>query len=374
MNAKQKVSAILARADVAIDGVRPFDIQVKDDRTYRRVATHAILGLCEAYMDGWWECADLAECLSRLMRAGVGEEFRYHPSTVADFLRQKLRNPQSRDGATVVAKMHYDLDCDLFEKTLDKRVVYTCGYWKEAKTLDEAQEDKLDLVCRKIGLQKGQRVLDIGCGWGSFVKFAAEKYGAAAVGVTNSKEQAEYARKACAGLPVDIHLQDYRDIDEPFDHIISLEMFEHVGYKNYREFFEVCRRCLKDDGLLLLHTMGQWKSAPNLVQPEAAWINKYLFPNSHLPSIAQIGSATEDLFIMEDLHNMRADYEKTYLAWSRNFEKNSPQLKREYDPAFHRLWKLYLQSFAGAFRSGKYELWQIVFSKTGVRQGYAAVR
>lgn len=371
---KQTVAAILARADVAVDGARPFDIRVKDERTYRRVMTHAILGLCESYMDGWWDCDDLTECIARLIRADIGEAFRYHPVTLADFLRQKLLNLQSRSKATAVAKMHYDLDCDLFEKTLDKRMVYTCGYWKTADTLDAAQEAKLDLVCRKIGLTKGQRVLDIGCGWGSFVKFAAEKYGAVAVGVTNSKEQAQYARAACAGLPVEIKLQDYRDLDEPFDHIISLEMFEHVGYKNYRDFFEVCRRCLKDDGLLLLHTMGQWKSAPNLLQPEAVWITKYLFANSHLPSIAQIGAAAEELFIMEDWHNLRADYEKTYTAWAQNFEKNAPRLKRAYDPAFSRLWTLYLRSFAGAFRSGKYQLWQIVFSAKGVRQGYVPVR
>lgn len=249
-------------------------------------------------------------------------------------------------------------------------MVYTCGYWKNAKDLDEAQEAKLDLVCRKIGLASGQRVLDIGCGWGSFAKFAAENYGAQVVGITVSKEQVRLAQERCAGWPVEIRLQDYRAMRETFDRVISLGMFEHVGYKNYRTYFEVARRCLKEDGLFLLHTIGGNVSAKS-TDP---WIDKYIFPNSMIPSAAQIAKAAEGLFVMEDWHNFGADYDKTLLAWYQNVESHWLELSTRYDERFHRMWRYYLLSCAGSFRVRVNQLWQIVYSKQGVQGGYTAIR
>lgn len=253
---------------------------------------------------------------------------------------------------------------------LDKRLTYTCGYWKDAATLDEAQEAKLDLVCRKIGLKSGQHVLDIGCGWGSFAKFAAEKYGARVTGVTVSEEQVKLARELCAGLPVEIRLQDYRDVNEQFDHVISLGMFEHVGYKNYSTFFDIVRRCLKDEGMFLLHTIGANKSGRSTDQ----WIAKYIFPNSMLPSVKQIAAAAEGKFVMEDWHNFSAYYDNTLMAWNANVEAHWETLKDQYSDQFHRMWRYYLLSCAGSFRVRHSQLWQIIFSKKGVPGGYLSVR
>jgi len=249
--------------------------------------------------------------------------------------------------------------------------VYTCAYWKEAHTLDAAQEAKLDLVCRKIGLRRGDRVLDIGCGWGSFAKFASERYGASVVGITVSEEQAVLARELCKDLPIEIRLQDYREVDEKFDHIVSLGMFEHTTRKNYRTYFEVAHRNLKDDGLLLLHTIGANRSGVHNFDP---WLEKYIFPNSTIPSVAQIATAIEGLFVMEDWHNFGADYDRTLMAWHTNFEKSWSDLSSEYDERFYRMWKYYLLIAAATFRSRYNQLWQIVMSKNGVPGGYASLR
>ncbi len=252
---------------------------------------------------------------------------------------------------------------------LDSRMAYSCGYWKDAKTLDAAQEAKLDLICQKIGLQKAMRVLDIGCGWGSFAKFAAQKYGAHVVGITISKEQARFAKNDCKGLQVEIRLQDYRNLRERFDRIVSVGMFEHVGCKNYRTYLRVAHRNLARGGLFLLHTIGCSRS----VKSTDPWIDKYIFPNSMLPSARQITTAAEGLFILEDWHNFGPDYDKTLMAWHKNFTRNWDKIKDKYDDRFLRMWRFYLLSCAATFRSRRNQLWQVVFSKGGV-DGHMSVR
>ncbi len=249
-------------------------------------------------------------------------------------------------------------------------MTYTCAYWKDAATLDYAQENKLDLTCRKLALKPGMHVLDIGCGWGSFAKFAAENYGVKVTGITVSKEQVELGKKMCEGLPVDLRLMDYRELTQTFDHIVSLGMFEHVGYKNYRSYMKVVHSCLKDEGLFLLQTIGSNLSS-TFTDP---WINEYIFPDSLLPSISQIGKSIEGLFVMEDWHNFSADYDRTLMAWQNNFTSRWEELKDKYDSRFFRMWNYYLLSCAGAFRSRKNQLWQIAFSKNGIKGGYTSVR
>ena len=253
---------------------------------------------------------------------------------------------------------------------LDKRLVYSCGYWHKAKNLDEAQENKFDLVCRKLNLQPGQRILDIGCGWGSFMKYATQRYRVSCVGVTLSNQQMAHGQDLCRDLPIEIRLADYRELNESFDHIVSIGMFEHVGYKNYRQFMKVVHRCLKDDGLMLLHTIGGTRSVVHV----DAWIGKYIFPNGMLPSLKQITKAAESLFVVEDLHNFGADYDKTLMSWYRNFSDNWPIIRQRYDQRFFRMWEYYLLSCAGAFRARDNQLWQIVLSKQGVPGGYSPVR
>ena len=372
------VEAVLAKADVMIGGTRPQDITVHDERLFDRVIRYGTLGFGEAYMDGWWDANELDTFVSTVLKAHLETEIEFNISSVLSIAKAFVLNLQSITRARKVGEVHYDLGNDLYEAMLDKRMVYTCGYWThstgsgqaEAKTLDEAQEAKLDLVCRKIGLKKGDRVLDIGCGWGSFAKYAAERYGAEVVGITISKEQASLARERCKGLPVEIRIQDYRDVNETFDHVVSLGMFEHVGTKNYRTYFEVARRCLKPGGLFLLHTIGE--NVSRLTSDP--WINTYIFPGGVIPSLAQIGKASEGLFVTEDLHNFGPDYDKTLINWFRNFDVAWPKLREKYGDRFYRMWKYYLLTCAGAFRARETHLWQIVLSPHGVPGGYTSVR
>lgn len=355
----QKVKELLAKADVRINGDRPWDMQVRNEKVYQRVLRQGSLGLGEAYMDGWWEAQQLDEFFYRILKADL--ERRAVQSLISRWnsLKALVKNPQSINNAFEVGERHYDIGNDIYDIMLDSRMVYTCGYWNGAETLDEAQENKLDLVCRILDLKPGDRVLDIGCGWGSFARFAAVEYGAEVVGITVSKEQAKLARDRCADLPVEIRLEDYRSVDEKFDHIISLGMFEHVGIKNYRTYMQMVYRCLSDEGIFVLHTIGGNISVRN-TDP---WIEKYIFPNSMIPSIRQIGMAIEDLFVLESWSNHGRDYDKTLMAWYRNFNDGWEKLKNRYSETFYRMWEYYLLSSAGSFRARKNNQWQIVLTK-----------
>jgi cyclopropane-fatty-acyl-phospholipid synthase len=367
---KGELEKILSPAGIKINGNDPWDARVHDGRFYRRVLSQGSLGAGEAYMDGWWDCESLDELFYRIFRFEIEEELKRSWPLLSEALVARILNLQSKGRAFQVGERHYDLDNDLFRSMLDRRMAYSCAYWKDARTLDEAQEKKLDLICRKLELAPGMRVLDIGCGWGSFAKYAAEKYGAEVTGITVSKEQAELGSELCGGLPVELRVQDYRDVDEKFDHIVSVGMFEHVGYKNYRAYMKTVHRCLNDDGLFLLHTIGR-NSSITYMDP---WINKYIFPNSMLPSIKQIADAIEGLFVMEDWHNFSISYDRTLMAWYENFENNWDRIKSRYDERFYRMWKYYLLSCAGVFRARENQLWQVVLSKKGVSGGHNPVR
>ncbi len=367
---EKKAQRILSYADIAINGNRPWDLQVHNPYFYKRVLTHGSLGLGESYMDGWWDSQQLDQFFDHLLQAKIDKKAVSRLQLFLPFVKAMLSNLQDKHKAKEVGEKHYDIGNDLYQAMLGKRMVYTCGYWKGAKNLGQAQEAKLDLVCRKLGLKKGQRILDIGCGWGSFAKYAAKKYKVEVVGITISKEQVDLGRELCKGLPVEIRLQDYREVNEKFDHVVSLGMFEHVGYKNYRTYMEKVHQCLKDEGLFLLQTIGGNSS----VRMIDRWLNKYIFPNSMLPSIKQIGASIENIFVMEDWHNFGLDYDKTLMAWFDNFHKNWATLKEKYGEYFYRMWKYYLLSCVGTFRSRRNQLWQIVLSKRGVTNGYQTVR
>ncbi len=364
MDAKEIISELVAEADIRLNGNKPWDIQVHDDRFYQRVMEEVELGFGESYMDGWWDCEALDECISRIVRAQLEQKLKKDWKMFWYVARARVLNRQKQSRALQVAEQHYDLGNDLYRAMLDARLNYTCGYWKHAAALDQAQEAKLELVCQKINLRSGMTVLELGCGWGSFAKYAAEKYGARVTALNISTEQVRLAREFCAGLPVEIRQQDYREAEGSYDAVVSIGILEHVGYKNYRTYMEIVNRCLKDDGIAFIHTIG--RNTSSIVVNR--WIDKYIFPNGMLPSIAQIGAAMEDLFVMEDWHNFGPDYDTTLMAWYRNFEQAWPQLQAKYDERFYRMWRFYLLSCAGAFRSRSQQLWQIVMTKPGRQQ------
>jgi cyclopropane-fatty-acyl-phospholipid synthase len=354
------IGRMLQRAGIEPNGRAPWDLRINDHAAWRRMVTQGVLGVGESYMDGQWDCARLDELVCRLLRADTDRmvTHRNWPGFLARVLRHGLVNLQSAARAFRVAEQHYDLGNDLFAAMLDSRMVYSCAYWPNATSLEEAQEHKLDLIGRKLELRPGERLLDLGCGWGGLAAHAARKYGCEVVGITVSKEQAALARERCTGLPVTIELADWRSVGGRFDKIVSVGMFEHVGPKNYREYFRRVRRLMTNDGLFLLHTIGTdiTERATN------AWTERYIFPNGKLPSAVEIARATEGQFLIEDWHNFGPDYDRTLMAWWERFERAWPTLRARYDERFHRMWKFYLLSSAGFFRSRQGQLWQLVLS------------
>jgi len=367
---KNIINSLAQKAGITINGKEPWDVQVKSDQFYDRLLRSGTLGAGESYMEGEWECERIDELFYRLTSSDLGEYAKKNWPNIIHLLGAKLINRSRKAKAFEVGEKHYDTGNDLFRSMLDKRMIYSCGYWKNANNLDQAQEDKLDLICRKLKLKKGMSVLDIGGGWGGLAEYMAEKYEVSVVAVTISKEQIVLAREVCKGLPVEFRLQDYRELNQKFDRIVSVGMFEHVGPKNYRTYMQVVKRCLNDDGLTLLHTiMGN--SSGGGTDP---WIDKYIFPNGVIPSAKQIASAFDGLFVLEDMQNFGSDYDKTLMAWYKNFEAAWPELRKHYSETFYRMWRLYLLSCAGSFRARSIGLGQFVLSPKGVPGGYESVR
>ena len=369
---RDTMQALLKHADVRINGNRPWDIQVHDDRLYDRVLSQRSIGAGEAYMEGWWDCDSLDVFFDKVMRANLEEKFGMSWMHLWNMFQAKFLNQQRRSAAAEAAQAHYDIGNDLFEAMLDERMVYSCGYWRRARTLDEAQEAKLDLICRKLDLQPGMRLLDIGCGWGSLLEYAASQYGVDGVGITLAEEQAALARERCAGWPVDIRVQDYRDLpsDASFDRVASIEMIEHVGLQNYETFIQIIQQSLTPDGLALLQMSGRQGDGPS----SDPWIVKYIFPGGSFPSAAEVATAIGATLTIEDWHSFGADFDPTLMAWARNVEAQWEVLPDRYDERFQRMWRYYLLQCAGIFRSRHNNVWQIVLSPNGVPDGYRSVR
>jgi cyclopropane-fatty-acyl-phospholipid synthase len=361
------VKGFLANAGIGVNGDAPWDIRVHEPRFYGRVLRHRSLGLGESYMEGWWDCERLDQFFARLCAARLDETQSRRPVIrFLDALLERLQNRQSRHRAGEVAKKHYNLGNAMFLSWLGRRAQYSCGYFDGTRDLDEAQERKLDLICRKLGLSPGDEVLDVGCGWGGFCSFAAKNYGCRVTGVNIAREQVAHAREACAngGLNVAILRRDYRELSGSFDKIVSIGMFEHVGSKNHRTFMQSVGNCLRAGGTFLLHTIGANITAPGC----DAWIRRYIFPNGDVPSLAQIAQAAEGIFVIEDVHNLGPHYDATLMAWHQRFQAAWPRLREDYPEMFRRMWEYYLLSCAGAFRARALQLWQIAMTPLGTPQ------
>lgn len=367
MKSFKLLTALAESAGVSVGKEKGNDIVVHKPKKFAdAILSKGNLGFGESYMDGAWDCDDLDAVFYKLIRNGIDSKInpiRLLPHAA----KARLFNLQTTSRAFTVGEQHYDLGNDLYEAMLDSRMTYTCAYWDKTDDLEQAQTNKLDLICRKLKLEPGMTLLDIGCGWGSLISYAAENYGVKATGCTISKEQVAWIKERYQHLPLEFELLDYRSLKGQYDRIVSVGMFEHVGYKNYHTFFKVAQRCLKDDGLFLLHTIGK-----NLLTRQTdRWIDKYIFPNGYIPYMTQLVNAAEKQdFVIEDLHNFGVDYDKTLMAWFENFDKHWPQLREHYGERFYRMWKYYLLTCAGAFRARDMQLWQWVLSKKGFEGGY----
>lgn len=365
---RNRIEELLRSADIQVNGTRPWDMRVHKPHVLERIAMSGSLGLGESYMDGAWDVDQLDEFFTRLLSARLYKKVK-PMRLLLPIIREHVFNHQNIKRAWEVGEAHYDLGNEFHRAMLGPSMAYSCAYWKDATDLTHAQANKLDLICRKLQLKPGMRVLDIGCGWGSFMAYAAANYGVECTGITVSRKQAEYAKERFPDLPLTFLLEDYRDLQGCYDRIASIGMFEHVGKKNHRTFMQVAYRCLADDGIFLLHTIGKNERGGS-ADP---WMDKYIFPNAELPSIGHISDAADGLFIVEDLHNFGTDYDRTLMEWHRNFDASWPRFAENMGGRFYRMWSYYLLSCAGAFRARDLQLWQWVLTKHGMPGGYPRI-
>lgn len=341
-------------------------IHIHDSGFFRRLMWRPGLALGEAYMDGAFsiEAGSLHDFLEILLISTTRRE----PRGVLGEAAAKAASLVSRNDGTRASRNvqhHYDIDHRLYEMFLDEDLQYSCAYWRDGVTsLEQAQRDKKHHIARKLMLEPGMQVLDIGCGWGGLALTLARDYGVEVTGVTLSVDQFETATRRVqeAGLSdkITIKLQDYRNETGTFDRIVSVGMFEHVGRRNFDEFFEHLDRLLKPDGTALLHTIGRMAKPA----PINAWMRKYIFPGAYLPSLSQLMPILERRGIwLADLEMLRIHYAKTLEVWDERFQARRAEIEERFDARFCRMWEFYLQLNVLAFQYRSLVVFQLQLAK-----------
>jgi cyclopropane-fatty-acyl-phospholipid synthase len=370
---KPLLENLLEGSGVRVNGDRPWDIRVNRERLFRR-ALRGSLGIGEAYIDGDWDCDALDELFRRVLSSNVQQKPLVRAASALKRLQSRLTNLQTRRRSRAVAEEHYDLDHRMYALFLGPWNQYTCCFFDGTQDLESAEVAKLEMLCDKLELRRGDRLLDIGCGWGGLAKYAAATRGCEVTGITLSDEQLRFASDFTRGLPVTIRRLDYRDLPgsglPPFDKISIVGMIEHVGYRNYAGLFEIAREMLKPDGLFLLHTIGNNEHS-TVVDP---WIEKYIFRNSMAPAMAHLAGAAEGRFVIEDWENYGHHYVPTLQAWHDRFNANWDRIRaldtrHPFDERFRRMWNYYLMSSKAAFEVEQLFLWQLVMTRRNSGRG-----
>jgi cyclopropane-fatty-acyl-phospholipid synthase len=364
---KPLFESLLAGSGVRLDGGRPWDVRVNRDRLYRR-ALRGSLGIGESYIDGDWDCDALDELFRRVLSSNAQQRPLILAARALKAFQSRFMNLQTPRRARTVAEEHYDIDHRMYALFLGPWNQYTCCFFDGTDDLERAEVLKLEMICDKLELKAGDRLLDIGCGWGGFAKYAAATRGCEVTGISLSDEQIRYAVEYTRGLPVSILKLDYRQLPVSglplFDKISIIGMLEHVGYKNYATIMSVVHQMLKPDGLFLLHTIGNCEKT-TVVDP---WIEKYIFRNSMAPAMSQLSDAAEGRFVVEDWENYGHYYAKTLDAWYERFNANWDRIRalktaKPFDERFRRMWNYYLMSCKAAFEVEQLHLWQLVMTR-----------
>ncbi|MBH8577586.1 class I SAM-dependent methyltransferase [Nostocaceae cyanobacterium CENA369] len=354
------------------DSEEPLHLNIHNDNTYNRILTFGTLGFCEAYMDGWWdeENNNLVELIGLLYRSNVSSKARNQVTIALAFkiITQRLRTlPILIQNSRKNVQHHYDLGNDFYQNFLDSTMTYSCGYrLREADSLEQMQLQKYELICQKLALQPGESLIDIGCGWGGMLIYAAEHYGISGTGITLSVEQAKLAQEQIEyrglGDRIKIIIADYREVQGQFNKFVSIGMFEHVGKGNFATFMQKASRLLTANGVGLLHTIVTQSNERN-----GAWVDKYIFPGGYAPQLHEL---TQELWAAKlsvaHCENLKPHYAETLKRWANNFVSNRAKiasLNQTYDERFLRMWYLYLQSFEASFRYGGLHVYQILFYK-----------
>jgi len=332
----------------------------------RRLKRDGIYGLGEDYIAGKWQVTDLTGFLAQLVKLPEVTRLKFSPRTAWYVFRALTSNPQSGAGVYEVGERHYDLGNTLFSAMLDRSMSYTSGMWRNAATLEEAQIQKLRSICEKLELKPGMTVLDIGCGWGNFARFAATEYGVKVIGLTISREQQALGMERCRGLPVELRLQDYREFNEQVDRVVSIEMIEAVGHKNLRAFFESAYRALVPGGRFVLQVISGNSftlRSPAFLDQYLLWLVRHIFPNGYLPRMDHLTGREAQPFLLESMEQFGESYERTLSAWKDNFDRAWPSLKDHYGEDFRRMWHFYLCGCMACFRTRLVSVYQIAYRR-----------
>lgn len=364
------VRSILESAGIQANGTETWDPRINDQRFWNRVAMDGMLGLGDSYVDRWWDSDDIPEFFNRAIRGRLLVWTSRSHHAILKRIRDWAFNPQNPRRAVANVKAHYTERDELVLGMLGPWNAYSCAFFEDpehpAEGLAVAEARKLELICRKLSLNSSDRFLDIGCGWGSLLGYAQKHYGVKGDGITPAPNQAAFVSRTY-GLTV--YERDYRRIDTHYDRIASVGMYEHVGPKNARTYMETVNRSLNKNGLFLLHFFGRPSADIPLLD---TWTDRYIFPGAYLPTSAETHAAAEGLLEIVHQDEWGRHYDPTLCAWERNFEEYAVREGlKERNQALYRMWRYYLLSAAGAFRSGDIALWQMVFKKRGSRRVYS---
>lgn len=341
-------------------------MELKEPRAALELLRAHSIGFGECYSKGLIEVhGDLLAFANEITAAITCKHAdRFYGPKIGSLLHAMRDNSLARSRNNV--HHHYDLGNAFYKLWLDERMLYTCAYFESpAATLAEAQLSKLDHVCRKLRLQRGQNVIEAGCGWGGLALHMAEHYGVKVIAYNNSHEQVAFARQKAAAMNLDGRVtfieDDYRNIAGRCDAFVSVGMLEHVGLANFRTLGAIIGRCLKPNGVGLIHSIG--RSHP---QKADAWIVKHIFPGGHMPSLSEMTRVFEPhKFSIIDVENLRLHYARTCALWLQNFATVADKVAGMYDDEFVRMWQLYLAGSSAGFQSGTLQLYQILFAPAG---------
>ena len=345
------------------DKTNKNQIVVYDHNMFNQFALKGEVGLSEAYMNGEWDAKDVEYVVSIFLKNDTVILKNLKKNSMRFIWAEIKANISNLRTNTIESSRrniahHYDAGNDLYSKMLGKHMQYTCAYFhKPQMSLDDAQYAKMELIAKKLQLEPGMKVLDIGCGFGAMAYHLAFNYGAKILGVTLSKEQQKYAKEHYSHKNLEILVKDYRHVEGTFDRVYSVGMFEHVGRKNYKEYYDKCYDLLTENGIMMIHTISTTQRKWN----HNTFIGTYIFPQFELPHIESFGKGYTDRWHLEDLQTFGLSYAKTLRAWNDNIG-NWEGLEK-YDVQFRRMWKLYLLGCAALFQNRDTSLWQVVYTK-----------
>lgn len=365
MKAEQFTKKVMSRAGISLNGNLPWDIQVHDDRFFDCVYQSASEGLGNSYVQGYWDSDDPSETLGRFIAVGARR------SVKGAVAHNMLITREEQIRSLEVVDSHYEAKNGLYTNMLDPYMQYSCALWHdETQSLAEAQINKMLLIGQKLDLQPGDHVLDIGCGWGGLPKFLAENFGCRVTGINLAQHHIDFAQQNMSHKNVKVIKLDYRDIQDKYDKIYCIGVSEHFGLHNYKQFMHIVHNHMKPNGIFLLHTIGE-----NVTRPQAdPWITKNIFPNGYIPSLSLVSQCAEGIFVTEDVHNFNTSYDKTLLAWDKNFQEQWNSIRSlhpELDSReFYRMWRYYLNFCAGGFRKRCTQLYQFVFTRIQDQRNY----